>query len=241
METIERVIPRESLYETLKKVCDDKYSIGFHAINYFRFPEEERKQKVADIKNSILSDGLQIRSGRPLMGTVAFTGFGSVNEESFINYYTYGDVNEYVIVGLPRVLKNEKGEEIFLGHPVYKKDIYDEDSEFLVERDMGTQGRTISCMADAFLPDYTPNVSTLDPMFILGTFTKIDSDNIRLNINPNHICFKGDIVPSDYFDRKKRNIDAYLNDSKGDLCYLPSFIGPAIENTKEQLQKSKTK
>lgn len=41
METIERVIPRESLYETLKKVCDDKYSIGFHAINYFRFPEEE--------------------------------------------------------------------------------------------------------------------------------------------------------------------------------------------------------
>ena len=80
METIERTIKREELYETLEKCCGDKYSIGFHAINYFRFPEYERERKVTEIKESILKDGLKIGGGRPLMGTVAFTGFSIANE-----------------------------------------------------------------------------------------------------------------------------------------------------------------
>ena len=93
---------------------------------------------------------------------------------------------------------------------------------------------------EAFIPDYTENISVLNPMFILGTFTKMD-DDIKLNINPNHICFKGDIVPNDFYERKKRNIDAYFDNIEEDLCYIPTYIEPVIENTKEQLNHSKTK
>ena len=93
---------------------------------------------------------------------------------------------------------------------------------------------------EAFIPDYTENISVLNPMFILGTFTKMD-DDIKLNINPNHRGFKGDIVPNDFYERKKRTIDAYFDNIEEDLCYLPTYIEPAIENTKEHLERKNKK
>ena len=262
-------IKRDELYDTLNRITNGMYSIGLHAIDYFKF-DENQQEIINRIKKGILSNGLEIKEGRPLMGTVAFPGFIPGDESDFVNYYSYGDIDEYIIIAIPKVLKNSKGEEIFLGHPVYKKDEFSDESEFLVDRNMGNQGRTISSLADAFIPDYSENIGVLDPMFILGTFTR-NGDDIELNINMNHIAFKDDLVPDDYFERKKKDITGHLHNhgidaipsaslsesnlndmielidgprDEPNLCYLPfttTGIMPAIINTLEELQRTRLK
>ena len=60
-----------------------------------------------------------------------------------------------------------------MDNPYYKERLSDEEKEFIVERNMGSQGRTITSLADAFIPDYDEEtgIGRLNSMFILGSFS----------------------------------------------------------------------
>ena len=240
------IIPRNKLYDNLQEICREKYSIGFHAIDYYKDAKEATKEellkKAIETEKKIIEDGLEIKGDRPLLGTVAFPGFRWCNESDFVNYHSYGEIEEFIIVAIPKYLVDETGEQIFLGHPVYNMDnpyykeiLSDEEKEFIVERNMGSQGRTITSLADAFIPDYDEEtgIGRLNSMFILGSFSII-GNNVMLNINPNHICFNNDLVPTNFFERKKNDISGYLS------CYGIEEL-PNEGLTEDKINKMLTK
>lgn len=208
----EIIIQRDQLSKVIEKICKNKYSIGFHGIADSK--AAKRELSIESIKEAIFDKGLEIKNHRTLLGTVAFNGFSSPNlintndynetmsEEDFINNYNYGNTKNYILVALPKVLKNSSKEEIFLGSPVYNNQY---DSGY-------TPGYQLTTFSDAFLPDYyEEKTNNLNPMFILGSFTILPDNKLKLILNKKHISLHNDIVPNEFFETKKDKIIRYLN------------------------------
>ena len=194
MAQAEHIINREDLYEILREYCGDDYVIGMHGIATYNLTEQG--DKVEEQRNStmqnIMENGLDIRSGRRLVGTVAFADPNLMTEKDFVNSYRYGDSKAYAIIAMPKTLKNKDGEGIYIGSPLYNWN--------------GGGGYETTCLSDILLPDYQQNDSKLDSMFVLGTFSFQDDGKIKLISNPEHIAFHEGIVPNDFFEIRKQRL-----------------------------------
>ena len=196
-------IDRKNLYGILKDCLKENYSIGIHGITSNRFLEDGTyvKDDPEDVCKEILLKGLNINANRTLLGTVAYNSDAYSTEEDYVNYRTYGDAKDYLIVALPKILKNSKGESIYVGSPTHTS---------MYQTELETQGYQLTSLADSLLPDYAENSDSqgkLDPMFIIGNFEVLDENTIRLKLNENHIAFHNDLVPDEYFARKKTQLD----------------------------------
>lgn len=187
-------IPRKELYQYINQVCNGNYSIGFHGIANYRLGAETKSKTPIEVQKSILDNGLIIKHGRKLLGTVQFKDEKFDSEEQFVNSYKYGDVLNYVIVALPKTLINSKGESIYVGRPTY---------ESLYKKLEYTQGYQLTTLADSLLPNYHDPNSTLDTCFILGTMI-IDGDDVFIKLNDKHITFNGGRVSDEYFETRKK-------------------------------------
>ena len=184
------VTRREFLHNLLKEYINDDYSIGFHGIAKYRLSDDSTS--VHGVLENVLGKGLKINDGRTLLGTVEYLNDDLFdNEEDFVCNYMYGDTKEYIIVSIPKVLRNSKGEEIYLGYPTYGNN------------GDAPAGYQVSSLADLLIPDYTGDVSILPPEFILGKLV-IDRSSVTFVTNNKHMSLNGNIVDDDFFEKRKK-------------------------------------
>lgn len=189
----EIIVKNENFMMFLNLYFKEEYGIGMHGIEGNDCWIEKdgtwelNKEKIDSIKNSILNEGLIIKENRTLMSTMSFDRL-----ERYLSKGTYGAGG--IIAALPKNIKNSAGEKIFLGEPI-------EDSSMI------SRNYEYGSLSDMILPDYNDNYGCLNSMFILAKYDKIDDENIKITINPNHIYFNGGILPDDYFNIKKEQIN----------------------------------
>lgn len=173
------------LYSLLPEELREEFEIGIHGFSYRNYEGTLiDTEKIQQVKDSILRDGLKITGDRKLLSIVMF---GRGLESNYIRNDGYPGG---VIVALPRVLRSESGEDIFIGSPAE-----DKRAEFCREKEIPwDRNRQATSLSEVILP----NNGTLDAMFIIGTYTKSEN-GIEVELNPNHISFKKGKVPDDFF------------------------------------------
>lgn len=183
-ETI-KISNAKDLYSILPEELRSEFSIGMHEFiksDGGGRPEELfgdwDEKRIQDVKESILANGLKFSKYSRLLSTVSFS--------NDLSSYISGNVTKYggIIVALPKVLKSETGEKMFIGSP-------NERSAFnpnWYRREEATS------VCDFILPEE----GLLNPMFIVGTYSVTD-EGIVFTPNPNHIAYNNAIVPDQFF------------------------------------------
>jgi len=190
-------INNDDFLTVLKENFWEEYNIGIHGIDnpecWIKINNEWQlnTNRIKEIKNSILRNGLYIKGNRNLLSTVRFD---DITEYLTTGYYDAGGI----IIALPKIKKTSDGEQIFIGSPIDTEDITD-------------RNYTFTSLSDMILPEYNKDNGHLNAMFILGQYEKTPNQQIRLMLNPNHIYFKNGILPREYFDLKKKQIKEIFN------------------------------
>lgn len=173
------------LYNLLPKELRKEFEIGIHGFSGRNYGDTQiDTEKIQQAKDGILRDGLKIRGERKLLSTIM------VGRELESRYIRNDGYPEGVIVALPKVLRSESGEEIFIGSPVEDKRV-----ELRMEEGIPwDRNRQATSLSELILP----NNGTLDSIFVIGTYTKSEN-GIEVVLNPNHIAFNKGKVPDDFF------------------------------------------
>ncbi len=192
---------RKDLYDMVTLLCNGEYAIGIHGISEEALKRRNIQYSATDVANVIMKKGL--KSSRTINGTVKF--FGRIDLEKDkqaiiegLNDYSYLDSENYIIVAIPTIFRNRKGEELYLGCPNLG-------SEF--KQYMDTTGYEKTTLLDSVIL----NDSTLLSDYILGSFRIIDLEgNIDLDLNPYHISYSKGIVSDEEFERIQSWLYYYL-------------------------------
>lgn len=219
MENINKTITinNDDFLAVLQETFGKEYSIGIHGIDNHECWVKTNNEwqlntkRIEEIKNSILHNGLYIEGNRKLLSTVRFD---DITEYLTPGYYEAGGI----IVALPKVLKSREGEQILIGSPI--------DTENIIDRNY-----TLTSLSDMILPEYHEDNGNLNPMFILGKYEKTSNQQIKLTLNPNHIYFNNGLLPTEYFDLKKKQIL--------EICNLYGVSSPKDLISIESERKSK--
>lgn len=180
----------KELYSILPKEFRKEFAIGIHGFDgggryYEQVQNGEYKlnqSKIQETKRNILSDGLKFPPKRKLLSTVSFD-----NLSSYIT--TKGEYDAGgIIIALPKVLKSESGEEMFIGSP----------NEKSVSNQQWDRNIKPTSLSEVILPEE----GVLNPMFIMGTYTKNDK-GIEVSLNQEHIVFSNGLVSNEYFKIKQ--------------------------------------
>lgn len=183
------------LYSLLPKELRQAFEIGIHGFSDRNYGKTQiDTEKIQKAKDGILSDGLKIRGDRKLLSTIMF---GRGLESQYIENDGYPGG---VIVALPKVLRSESGEEIFIGSPVEDKRVEARDEKGIP----WDRNRQATSLSEVILP----NNGTLDSMFIIGTYTKTEK-GIEVELNPNHISFNKGKVPDDFFKDRYSKLTSF--------------------------------
>lgn len=194
---MEVVAKRDNFEKTIRSMVGSDYSIGIHGISNDEIwvktdnGYELDRNKVREIKNKILTEGIYIQGNRKLLSTVRYADYDSYMAEGL---YDAGGV----IVAINKTLKSPNGEEIEIGMP---------NEELTTNRNYDT-----TSLCEDLIPDYKETSGMIDPMFILGTYDKIDGDRVIITLNDNHIVNNFDCVPQDFFDAKKRQLQFLIDE-----------------------------
>ena len=112
-----RIVDNDNFNNLLNEIFGNDYAIGIHGINndecYVEINGnyELNYSVINSIKLNIFQNGLNIKEGRHLLSTVMF--------ENLNNYVIKGNYDAGgIIIGIPKVIKSETGEEIFVGSPI---------------------------------------------------------------------------------------------------------------------------
>lgn len=191
-----KIVDSKNFNNMLVECFGNDYALGIHGINnddcYILVNDSYQLNisAINSMKSDILQNGLDIQEGRHLLSTVMFDGFNS---------YVMGRGNYDaggVIIGMPKVIKNTIGEEIFVGSPT-------EHSEYYLTKN---RNYDFTSLSDIVLPDYNENGGKLNSMFILASYEKLENDKIKISFNPNHVFFQDGILPQLNFDMIKERI-----------------------------------
>ena len=224
------IIRREDLYEYLRHNCLGGYSVGLHGIDLDRYKNIYQRDGIYDEAiDSIVNSGLKVHSGRSVNGTVRF--FGRLDsrddmEKVFLGLSNYSySGNTYIIVAIPTELEDSNGNKLFVG----KTNL---DSNF--KNPFETRGEEVTSLVDSVILDN----QVLPKEFILGSFKVVDLDNqiIDVEINPNHVAFKNNIVSDERFEKCKKKFENLCNflganwlvdllEGKSDYTDIERFIG----------------
>ena len=193
-------------YEFPKYIYDllgeKAYSIGLHGVDSKRLYELTGipREEVDSALETIRDNGLQIFSSRSINGTVAFQGRIDDIEDlpkvsDGLRCYRYGDINKYVLVAIPIVIKDKNGNCIYIG----KTDLDTENKRLL-----GTTGSEKSAICDEVIPN---NDNVIPSEYILGTYSILPNGKIEFIPNPKHVSNTGGIVSDEEFKRIEKNYE----------------------------------
>ena len=172
-----KISEAKDLYSILPEEFREEFAIGMHEFRdggvFGGRPEhlqgEWSQETVREVKESILSNGLNFSKHSKLLSTVMF------DDREFDSYISRGPTRKGgVIIALPKVMRSESGKEIFVGSP-------QEHSSF---RKYWARREQATSLSDIILP----GEGVLNPMFVIGTYTNTDN-GIEITLNQNHIAF----------------------------------------------------
>ena len=178
------------VYDLLK---GDAYSIGMHGITTNKI-----SGSVEEAVDDMLKNGIKIKSGRTINGTVHFAG--RLDNKEHIEYiseqlrgYRYGDSNTYLLVAIPTVLKNSIGNTIYVGNTgVTQKGR--ERKEY--------DGYEFTSLMDKIIPKEVSGEDQVVPSeYILGTYKLLPDGKIDFTMNVNHVSSTKGIVNDKEFNR----------------------------------------
>ena len=190
------------------------YSIGLHGVDSKRLYELTGipREEVDSALETIRENGLKIFSSRSINGTVAFQGriddFENLPKVSDgLRGYRYGDVNKYVLVAIPTVIKDKNGNCIYIG-----KTNLDIDDKRLLD----TTGNEKSAICDEVIPTED---NVIPSEYILGTYSILPDGKIDFTLNPKHVSKKCGIVSDEEFKRieKKYNVITFNENAAADV------------------------
>lgn len=206
------------LYSLLPEELSQEFEIGIHGFSDRNYGDTQiDTEKIQQAKDGILRDGLKIRGERKLLSTIM------VGRELESRYIRNDGYPGGVIVALPKVLRSESGEEIFIGSPVEDKRV-----ELRIEKGIPwDRNRQATSLSELILP----NNGTLDSMFIIGIYTKSEN-GIEVVLNPNHIAFNKGKVPDDFFRDRYGKLTSFE---------LEGLDNQVVEETISQQQSYKGK
>ena len=205
-----------NLSRILPKEIRREYSIGIHGFKstteYWDRDENGNytlnETRIQDTKDAILKQGLKIQNGRSLLSTSRFKGL-----EEYISTRGSWEAGG-IIIALPKVLRSEDGEELFLGEP---------NEENISEEQQWDRNHQITSLGEAILPED----GVLESMFIIGTYSKKDN-SIEVSINPDHIAFNNGTVSREYFEQKNTKLSNMIQEGTID--------GSLVEDAKREKQ-----
>lgn len=189
MEANDQIIVNNlaDLYRLLPEKFRDEYSIGIHGFAPSHYEKDNHSydlKKIEKDKRDILDYGLKFDRSRILLSTVKFGD---------LSYYMYQQGRWTlggIIVALPKVVENKSGKQVFIGSP--------HEHESPEDNLSWDRNREPTSLCEITLPEE----GVLNPMFILGTYEKMDKESVmKVKINHNHISFNNGIVPDVEFDR----------------------------------------
>ena len=193
----------------------DDYAVGMHGIG-MRSGDLDPNS----VMSSIAKNGLNVKDGRTIHGTVEFFGKPGANRAdvmSKINRYAYGG-GDQVIVATPTTIRNSKGEMIYIGGPNTKSTVVDYRSG----------GYDTSSFAD----DCLVIDSKVPSEFVYGYFSDKPDGTVEFHPNPNHISRTGGIVSDEMFDFVQKKLRAEFNPELTKLLSAepsPSMLASANE------------
>ena len=193
----------------------DDYAVGMHGIG-MRSGDLDPNS----VMSSIAKNGLNVKDGRTIHGTVEFFGKPGTNRTdvmSNINRYAYGG-GDQVIVATPTTIRNSKGEMIYIGGPNTKSTVVDYRSG----------GYDTSSFAD----DCLVIDSKVPSEFVYGYFSDKPDGTVEFHPNPNHISRTGGIVSDEMFDFVQKKLRAEFNPALTKLLSAepsPSMLASANE------------
>ena len=205
----------EILFEYINKTMNGKYhGIGLHSVRNFTN---------RDSLDSILRQGLKLKDKEGVLSTVSSFGMNSEINSDFqkrsIIQYSYGNQTNRrasVIVLVPAIISNSKGESIYLGFPEY-------DTEC-----RGNNYRT-SCVLDSVCKAE----GKVPKEFILGYFTEEDGTIDFVN-NTEYYSLLDDEKKDDFFSRVSERIQGRYREIS-DLAVLGD--AKKLENLADEERK----
>jgi len=191
-----KISSEKEIYNILPEELRNEYTIGFHGFNTTYWTEIEKgkyqldQKKIQQAKEGILKKGLGFPKGRTLLSTTRFNELSSY--VSSVDTWTAGGV----IIALPKILKNSNNAKIFIGGPNEKnvRPYWDRNTE-------------PTSLSEIILPED----GVLDPIFIIGSYTKTEK-GIDVTLNPKHIAFNKGIVSDEFFDSRKARFEEIMSD-----------------------------
>ncbi len=186
------------VYDLLK---GDAYSIGMHGITTNKI-----NGSVEEAVDDMLKNGIEIKSGRTINGTVHFAG--RLDNKEHIDYiseqlkgYRYGDSNTYLLVAIPTVLKNSIGNTLYIGNNGITRKMRDNNN---------LDGYEVTSMMDELIPKEVPESDPVVPSeYILGIYKILPDGKIDFTMNVNHVSSNKGISSDEEFNR----IDSKLKES----------------------------
>ena len=172
---------KEPMFKYINKIMNSRFfGVGLH----------NTLGNVEDI-NSILKNGLSIEKNQSILSTVSSFGTrDKINEEyleqSILNYYCRKEgEGTNIIVMVPAIIGNSKGEKLFLGFPPYDTTC------------VGNNYRQ-TCVLDEICKGTNEN-GNLPSEFILGYFTN-NNGLVAFNPNPNYYSSLSQEQQDDLFE-----------------------------------------
>lgn len=217
------VVSIAEMIEKLKLNIESSYGIGLHGIQSSTL--EEKKE----IAESIASSGLRINNNwRTVLSTIISLGTKNIYERDF--YYSYDnkferDEQRNVIVAVPLVIENSKGEKIFLGFP---------------DKNRATANNAYSqtCILDRICS----SMKQIPPEFVYGSY---NIGTMQVEKNPKHYANLSEEERDKLFEKVKERLDdisktisdAFVN---GDVDKLRSLSNvPMAVNALQVLEEQK--
>jgi len=184
----------------------DSYSIGLHGVSYDRLEDVSKhsKEEVDEVLARIRENGLRIYSSRSINGTVSFAGRiddkdDLPNVSNHLRGYRYGDSNRYVLVAIPTVIRNAKGDSIYIG----KNNLSSSFSEYF-----STTGNEVTSIMDEVIPFTNSKGEVSIPSeYILGSYKLLPDGKIEFTANDKHVSKNNGIVSDEEFDRINETIE----------------------------------
>ncbi|MCI8394318.1 MAG: hypothetical protein HFH86_02415 [Bacilli bacterium] len=187
-------IKEENLYEIFRRLCNKEYALGIHGTFNIEKPTlMDALQRADRIMTVGLENFYSDSTPRNIHRTVKFLGkLDDQRDQQKIKYhlknYNWMNGTVYIILAIPRILRNSLNESIYLGMPNHDLIIYQEDTSFMDKVMYGT----------------VPN------FFILGYYYHLDDHFVNLTLNKNHIAFHNHVVNKEYFNEIKSKLKKLL-------------------------------
>lgn len=177
----------EEMFEYINNVMENEsYGIGLHST-------QENKYL-----NDIIENGLEIEQGKKILSTVSSFGTHTQISQEHLKkqmlQYSYGkqgETNQNVIVLVPSIIANSKGQQIYLGFPPYDIECH------------GNDYRT-ACVLDTICSN-KDDKGRIPPEFILGYYV-VSHGNIIFEKNPNYIKFMSQENKDEFFEKMKSRL-----------------------------------